>query len=41
MAYAKLGRKDDAVSALRRSAQLDPKLAQRERIEDLIKELGG
>ena len=39
MTYAKLGRTHDAVSALRRAAQLDPKLADRERIEKLIKEL--
>ena len=31
----------DAVSALRRAAQLDPKLAQIEKIDDLIKQLGG
>jgi tetratricopeptide (TPR) repeat protein len=41
MAYAGLGRKADAVSALRRAAQLDPKLAQSEKIDDLIKQLGG
>jgi cytochrome c-type biogenesis protein CcmH/NrfG len=41
MTYARLGRKADAVSALRRAAQLDPKLAQSEKIEDLIKQLGG
>ena len=41
MAYASLGRKADAVSALRRAAQLDPKLAQSEKIDDLIKQLGG
>jgi hypothetical protein len=29
------------VSALRRAAQLDPKLAQSEKIEDVIKQLGG
>jgi tetratricopeptide (TPR) repeat protein len=39
--YTKLGKKSDAVSSLRRAAQLDPKLAQSERIADLIKELGG
>jgi tetratricopeptide (TPR) repeat protein len=39
MTYAKLGRKVDAVSELRRAAQLDPKLADRERINQLIKEL--
>ncbi len=40
MTYAKLGRTNDAVSALRRAAQLDPKLADRENIEQLIKDLG-
>jgi len=39
MTYAKLGRKTDAVTALRRAAQLDPKLADREKIGQLIKEL--
>jgi len=29
------------VSSLRRAAQIDPKLAQSEKIPDLIKELGG
>jgi Flp pilus assembly protein TadD len=41
MAYARLGRKAEAVSALRRAAQLDPKLGQTEKIDDLIKQLGG
>ncbi len=41
MTYARLGRKADAVSALRRAAQLDPKLAQSEKIDELIKQLGG
>jgi tetratricopeptide (TPR) repeat protein len=41
MTYARLGRNADAVSALRRAAQLDPKLAQSEKIDDLIKQLGG
>jgi tetratricopeptide (TPR) repeat protein len=41
MTYARLGRKADAVSALRRAAQLDPKLARSEKIEEMIKELGG
>ncbi len=41
MTYAKLGRRNDAVSTLRRAAQLDPKLAESERIETLVKELGG
>jgi tetratricopeptide (TPR) repeat protein len=40
MVYAKLGRAQDAVSALRRAAQLDPKLADRENISQLIKDLG-
>lgn len=39
MTYAKLGRKTDAVSELRRAAQLDPKLADREKIDQLIKGL--
>jgi cytochrome c-type biogenesis protein CcmH/NrfG len=41
MTYARLGRNADAVSALRRAAQLDPKLAQTEKIDELIKQLGG
>jgi hypothetical protein len=41
MTYAKLGKKNDAVSSLRRASQIDPKLAQSEKIADLIKELGG
>jgi cytochrome c-type biogenesis protein CcmH/NrfG len=41
MTYARLGRKADAVSALRRAVQLDPKLGQTEKIEETIKELGG
>jgi len=41
MTYARLGRKAEAVSALRRAAQLDPKLAQTEKIEETIKQLGG
>jgi len=41
MTYAKLGKKNDAVSSLRRASQIDPKLAQAEKIADLIKELGG
>jgi cytochrome c-type biogenesis protein CcmH/NrfG len=41
MTYAKLGRKGDAVAALRKAAQLDPKLAQTERIDSLVRELGG
>jgi tetratricopeptide (TPR) repeat protein len=39
MTYAKLGRTSDAVSALRRAGQLDPKLADRENINQLIKDL--
>ena len=39
MTYAKLGRKTDAIGALRRAAKLDPKLAEREKIDQLIKEL--
>ena len=41
MTYSRLGKKTDAVSTLRRAAQLDPNLAQAERIDQLIKELGG
>jgi cytochrome c-type biogenesis protein CcmH/NrfG len=41
MTYARLGRKADAVSALRRASQLDPKLAESQKIMDVIKELGG
>jgi tetratricopeptide (TPR) repeat protein len=41
MTYARLGRNADAASALRRAAQLDPKLGQSEKIDDLIKQLGG
>ena len=41
MTYARLGKKQDAVSALRRAAQLDPKLSDSERIDSVIKELGG
>jgi tetratricopeptide (TPR) repeat protein len=39
MTYAKLGRKIDAISALRRAAKLDPKLGEREKIDQLIKAL--
>jgi len=39
MTYAKLGRKDAAVSAFRRAVKLDPKLADREKIGQRIKEL--
>jgi Flp pilus assembly protein TadD len=41
MTYARLGKKQDAVSALKRAAQLDPKLSDSERIDSVIKELGG
>jgi len=41
MTYARLGKKQDAVSMLRRAAQLDPKLGDSERIDSVIKELGG
>jgi cytochrome c-type biogenesis protein CcmH/NrfG len=41
MTLARLGKKQDAVSALRRAAQLDPKLGAAEKINDLIKQLGG
>lgn len=41
MTYARLGRRNDAVSTLRRAAQLDAKLAESERIETLVRELGG
>jgi Flp pilus assembly protein TadD len=39
MTYLKLGRKNDAVSAFRRAVKLDPKLADREKIGQIIKEL--
>jgi cytochrome c-type biogenesis protein CcmH/NrfG len=39
MTYMKLGRKNDAVSAFRRAVKLDPKLADREKIDQIIKEL--
>jgi tetratricopeptide (TPR) repeat protein len=41
MVYSRLGQKDQAVSALRLAAQADPQLAQREKIPQLITELGG
>jgi len=41
MTYARLGKKADAVSVLRRASQLDPKLAESQKIADVIKELGG
>jgi len=40
LAYMSLGRTADAVSTLRRAAQLDPKLARSEKIDDFIKQLG-
>jgi tetratricopeptide (TPR) repeat protein len=41
LTYEKLGRKTDALSALRRAAKLDPKLANREKVDQLIKGLEG
>ena len=41
MAYPGLCRKAEAVSALRRAGQLDPKLFQSEKIGGLIERLGG
>ena len=41
MTFARLGKRADAVSALRRASQLDPKLAESQKIPDVIKELGG
>lgn len=41
LTYQRLGKKHDAVSTLRRAASLDPALAAREKIGDLIRELGG
>jgi tetratricopeptide (TPR) repeat protein len=41
MTYSRLGKKPEAVSALRRAAQLDAKLAQNEQIDRLIREIGG
>jgi tetratricopeptide (TPR) repeat protein len=40
MTYAKLGRKNDAVWALRRAATLDAKLAKSEKISEVLKDLG-
>jgi len=34
-------RKDDAVSTLKRAAQLDPKLGETQKINDVIKQFGG
>jgi tetratricopeptide (TPR) repeat protein len=39
LAYAKLGRRDDAASALRRASRLDPALAEARQVEALIKDL--
>ena len=39
LAYAKLGRREDAASALRRASRLDAPLADAQRIEALIKDL--
>jgi tetratricopeptide (TPR) repeat protein len=41
MTYYRLGKKTDAVAVLRRASQLDPKLAQAEKIDSVIRELGG
>jgi Flp pilus assembly protein TadD len=41
MTYYRLGKRTDAASALRRAAQLDPMLASREKLPELLKELGG
>ena len=41
MAHYRLGKNSDALCALRRAAQLDPKLAEAEKLAALIKELGG
>ncbi len=41
MTYSRLGKKPEAVSALRRAAQLDAKLAQNEQIDRIIREIGG
>ena len=41
MTYYRLGKKGDAASMLRRAATLDPKLGEREKLQDLIKEIGG
>jgi Flp pilus assembly protein TadD len=40
MAYARLGRKDDATLALRRALQLDPKLPEAPKIQETLRELG-
>jgi hypothetical protein len=40
MTYYRLGRKEDAALALRRSLQLDEKLAEAPEIRQVLKELG-
>jgi hypothetical protein len=40
MTYYRLGRKDDATAALRRSLQLDERLAESQQIRQVLKELG-
>ena len=41
LTYQRLGKKSDAVFVLRRAGQLDPALAEREKLGATIKELGG
>ena len=41
MAHYRLGKKSDALCALRLAAQLDPRLAETEKLAVLIKDLGG
>jgi tetratricopeptide (TPR) repeat protein len=41
MTYYRLGKKNEAVSTLRRAARLDPNLAQSQKIDQVVKELGG
>ena len=41
MTYYRLGKKSDALFTLRRVAQLDPRLALAEKVDPLIRELGG
>jgi cytochrome c-type biogenesis protein CcmH/NrfG len=40
MTYYRLGRKDDAVLALRRALQLDPKLPEAAKIRETLAALG-
>jgi uncharacterized protein HemY len=40
MTYYKLGRKEDAATALRRTLQLDPKFTQGDEVRHVLKELG-